>query len=41
MSGSNVAPQVASLKGQSDAVNQVMIAKNCSTIAAAPVAAVQ
>lgn len=39
LSGQNVAPQIASLKGQQDAVQQVMIEKNCSpapSIVAAP-----
>jgi hypothetical protein len=36
MSGENVAPQIASLKGQRDAVAQTMIRKNCSSIPAAP-----
>ena len=34
MSGANVAPQIAYLKGQSDAIRQVMIRKNCSTLLA-------
>jgi hypothetical protein len=38
LSGDNVAPQIATLKGQRDTVAQVMIKKNCSTemAAAAP-----
>jgi hypothetical protein len=30
LSGDNIAPQIANLKGQRDAVAQTMIAKNCS-----------
>ena len=35
LSGDNIAPQIANLKGQRDAVAQTMILKNCSNLAAA------
>lgn len=36
MSGGNVAPQIASLKGQQEATRKAMILKNCSVTASAP-----
>lgn len=37
MSGANIAPQIANLKGQQEAVRQTMVKKGCaSQIAAAP-----
>lgn len=41
MTGENVAPQVANLKGQQGAIRQVEIEKNCGTPAAIPQAAVK
>jgi hypothetical protein len=39
LSGDNIAPQIANLKGQQQAVQQTMIAKNCSSQPAAAVPA--
>jgi len=36
MSGGNIAPQIASLKGQQDAVRQMMISKNCPAVPPPP-----
>ena len=36
LSGENIAPQIANLKGQRDAIAQTMIRKNCSQVATAP-----
>lgn len=39
MSGGNVAPQIANLKGQQDAVRKTQTLKNCSAMVARPVPA--